>query len=473
MLGVGSGLDLGTILDKLESTEKAALTSITQQQQSWTAKLSGYGQLKSSLEQFQTLNTKLTDPALFKATEATSSSSAITATTNDDAQAGQYSVSVSQLAQAQTLTSGVASDTAAVQGDSAVGSRTVTITLADGSHKDIKLSSDQTSLAGMQDAINDADAGVTASVVKVADGSYRLSLTASETGTTNAISSVSVDGDDKLQQFIGFSADGGGLTESVKAQNAKLTVNNIDVESASNSVTDAVPGVTLDLNAVTSGNQTVTVATNTDSAEQAISDWVDAYNSLADTSTELTKFTSDDASDTDSTTSSTDDGTTGPLIGDATVRNVQRQLQNALNGNSGSDQLQSLSQVGITTDPLTGKLKLDKDALHTAIEESPQDVSDLFAGDGKATGTATAVASQLTNALSENGSLGSAQSSASSRLSTLQERYSEQSQRITNTVERYKKQFTQLDSVISKLNNTSSFLTQQFSTASESSTEKS
>ncbi|MCX8957661.1 flagellar filament capping protein FliD [Erwinia psidii] len=469
MLGVGSGLDLSGMLDKLESTEKAALTPITQQQQSWTAKISGYGQLKSSLEQFQTANAKLTDSALFQATTATSSSSAISATTTEDAQAGQYSVSVSQLAQAQTLTSGIASDTKSQQGDSTVDSRTLTVKLANGSHKDIKLTAAQTSLSGLQDAINGADAGVTASVVKVADGSYRLSLTASETGTANAISSVSVAGDDKLENVIGYSSDGGGLTESVAAQNAKLTVNDIEVESGSNTVSDALAGVTLDLNAVTSGNQTVTVATDTDGAEQAVSDWVDSYNALVDTSTALTKFTSDDADTTDSTQSSSDDGSTGPLIGDATVRSVQRQLQSALNGNSGSDKLQSLAQVGITTDPQTGKLKLDKDALHTAIADSAQDVSDLFAGDGKTTGTATGMASQLTSALSENGSLGNAESSANSRLSSLQERYSEQSQRISNTMERYKKQFTQLDSVISQLNSTSSFLTQQFSSSTQSS----
>ncbi|WP_261641250.1 flagellar filament capping protein FliD [Erwinia mallotivora] len=470
MLGVGSGLDLSGMLDKLEETEKAALTPVTQQQQSWTAKLSGYGQLKSSLETFQTANQKLTDPTLFNATKADSSSSAISATTTAGAQEGKYSVSVSQLAQSQTLTSGIAKDTDAKLGDSGVDSRTLTIALADGSHKDIKLSSDQTSLSGMQDAINHADAGVTASVVKVADGSYRLSLTASETGTSHAITSVSADGDDKLEKFIGFSAGGGGLSESVKAQNAKLSVNNIDVESSSNSVSDALPGVTLDLNAVTSGSQTVTVSTDTDSAEQAVSDWVDAYNAQVDTSASLTKSAAADASDSDTTQSSSEDGSNGPLVGDGTVRTIQRQLQNALTDSSGSDSLQSLIQVGITTDPMTGKLKLDKDALHTAITESPEDVSNLFAGNGKSTGTATSIATQLTSALSENGSLGNAQSAASSRLSTLQQRYSEQSQRIDNTLERYKKQFTQLDSVISQLNSTSSFLTQQFSATQSEST---
>lgn len=103
-LGVGSGLDLSSILDSLEAAEKSTLTPISKQQSSYTAKLSAYGTLKSALESFQTANTALNKADLFTATSTTSSSSAFSATTTGSAIAGKYTISVSQLAQAQTLT---------------------------------------------------------------------------------------------------------------------------------------------------------------------------------------------------------------------------------------------------------------------------------------------------------------------------------------------------------------------------------
>ena len=80
-LGVGSGLDLSSILDSLEAAEKSTLTPISKQQSSYTAKLSAYGTLKSALESFQTANTALNKADLFTATSTTSSSSAFSATT--------------------------------------------------------------------------------------------------------------------------------------------------------------------------------------------------------------------------------------------------------------------------------------------------------------------------------------------------------------------------------------------------------
>ncbi len=93
-LGIGSGLDLASILDSLQTSEKAALTPISTQQSSYTAKLSAYGTLKSALTTFQTANTTLNNADLFSSTKTTSSSSAFSATTAAGAVAGKYTVSV-------------------------------------------------------------------------------------------------------------------------------------------------------------------------------------------------------------------------------------------------------------------------------------------------------------------------------------------------------------------------------------------
>ncbi|MDU7869533.1 MAG: flagellar filament capping protein FliD, partial [Pantoea sp.] len=325
-LGVGSGLPLSTMLDSLETAEKSALTPISNQQSAYTAKLSAYATLKSSLSTFQTANTKLNSADLFTATTATSTSSAFSATTSGSTVAGKYAINVTQLAQAQTLTSAVQSSNTDALGDSSVTSRSIAITLKDGTSKSITLSSDQTSLTGMRDAINGANAGITASIIKVSDGSFRLSMTANKTGSDNAVTSIAVTGDATLQGIVGYDAPASSnvLTQSVAAQNAKLTVNNVAIENSSNQISDALEGITLNLSDTTTGNQTLTITKDTSKASSAISSWVDAYNSLLDQFNTLTKYTKVDAG------ADSQDSSNGTLLGDSTLRTIQTQLKGML-----------------------------------------------------------------------------------------------------------------------------------------------
>ena len=102
-LGVGSNLPLDTLLANLTTAEKGRLTPITAQQSSYSSKLTAYGTLKSAIEKFQTANTALNDASLFKSSTATSSSADLLVTTGAGAAAGKYTISVTQLAQAQSL----------------------------------------------------------------------------------------------------------------------------------------------------------------------------------------------------------------------------------------------------------------------------------------------------------------------------------------------------------------------------------
>lgn len=464
-LGVGSGLDLSSILDSMQTAEKAALTPISNQQSSYTAKLSAYATLKSALTTFQTANTTLNNASLFTATTATSSSSAFSATTSGSTVAGKYSISVSQLAQAQTLTSSVQSSNTTALGDSSASSRTLSIALADGSSKDITLTSDQTSLTGMRDAINGASAGVTASIIKVSDGSYRLSITSNETGSDNAVSSIKVTGDDTLQGIVGYdaSASSNAMTESVTAQNAKLTVNNVAIESSSNTISDALEGITLNLSDVTSGKQTLTIATDTSKASNALTSWVSAYNTLQDSFASLTKYTAVDAG------ADAQDSSNGALLGDSTLRTIQSQLKSMLTNAASSSTFKTLAQIGVTSDPTTGKLEVDSDKLNTSLSSNLSGVKEMIIGDGKTTGIATTVASSLTSWLSSTGIVQSATDGVSKTLNDLTTQYNKVNDRINDTIARLKTQFTQLDVVMSSLNQTSSYLTQQFDTSNSSS----
>ncbi|RKQ38286.1 flagellar filament capping protein FliD [Enterobacter sp. R1(2018)] len=463
-LGVGSGLDLSSILDSLEAAEKSTLKPISTQQTSFTAKLSAYGTLKSALETFQTANTALNKADLFTATSTTSSSTAFSATTSGSAVAGKYTISVSQLAQAQTLTTKntqADSKTAIATGDSV-------LTIQQGGDKKpvtIDISAANSSLTGIRDAINNAKAGVSASIINVGNGQYRLSVTSDDTGSDNAMSlSFSEDSDSALQAFMGYNGTstdaGNGMEESVTAQNAKLKVNNVDIENSSNTISDALEDITLKLNDVTTGNQTLTITKDTSQAESAIKSWVDAYNSLQDTFSSLTKYTAVDAG------ADSQDSNNGALLGDTTLRTIQTQLKSLLTNTSGSASFKTLAQIGITSDPSTGKLELDTDKLETALKKDASGVKDMIVGDGKATGITTVIGKNLTSWLSTTGIIQAAKDGVSKTLNNLTQQYNAASDRIDTLVARYKEQFTQLDVLMNSLNSTSSYLTQQFESTS-------
>lgn len=463
-LGIGSGLDLASILDSLQTSEKAALTPISTQQSSYTAKLSAYGTLKSALTTFQTANTALNNADLFSSTKTTSSSSAFSATTAAGAVAGKYTVSVSQLAAAQTLTSAVqTSNTTAL----ATTDSTLTFQNAKGDAAvSVSIPAGSSSLTGIRDAINKSAAGVTASIIKTGDGSYRLSMTSKDTGTDNAVT-IGVTGDSAIQSMLSYDGTASSnMTQSVAAKNAELTVNNVAIENSSNTISDALEGITLNLSDVTTGNQTLTITSDTSKASSAISSWVDAYNTLQDSFASLTKYTSVDVG------TSAQDTSNGALLGDSTLRTIQSQLKSMLTNAQSSSTYKSLAQIGVTTDPTSGSLEIDDDKLSTALTSDPDGVKAMIIGDGKTNGIATTIATNITSWLSSTGIVQAATDGVSKTLNNLTTQYNAASTRIDATIARYKTQFTALDVMMSKLNSTSSYLTSQFETSSSSSSTK-
>ena len=460
-LGIGSGLDLSSILDSLQAAQKATLTPISKQQSSYTAKLSGYGTLKSALVSFQTANTALNKADLFTATSTASSSTAFSATTTGNAVAGKYTINVTQLAQSQTLTTKNTqpdSKTAIATGDSV-------LTIQQGGGKEpvtINVSAANSSLGGIRDAINNSKSGVSASIINVGNGQYRLSVTSDDTGSDNAMK-LSVSGDSALQSFMGYNGTStdaaNGMEESVSAQDAELTVNNIKITNSSNNISDALEDITLNLKDVTTGNQTLTITKDTSKAESAVKAWVDAYNSLQDTFSSLTKYTAVDSG-------ATQDSGNGALLGDSTLRTIQTQLKGLLNNPQSSSSFKTLAQIGVTSDPSTGKLELDNDKLSAALKKDASGVKEMIVGDGKASGITTVIGNNVTSWLSSTGIIKAATDGVSKTLNNLTAQYNKASERIDSEMARYKAQFTQLDVMMSSLNSTSSYLTQQFDTSS-------
>ena len=468
-LGVGSNLDLNTLLDNLKTAEQAPLVAMQQQQVSYTSKLSAYGQLSNALGTLQTASAALANASLFQGVKATSSAAdVLSASAQSTAQAGTYAVNVTQLAQAQSLAgAGQASTT------SAIGGGEVTIefgTLAGGVLDPVSgkyttpatFSADPTrtatpltiaagsTLADIRDAINaSADLGVTASIVN--DGSAtpnRLVLTSKLSGEASSMH-ITVAGDAALQSLLAHDPAGAPaqqMQQTAVAQNARLSVNGIAVTSATNSVTDAVPGVTM--NVAKLGASTLSVQADTASVQSAVSAFVSAYNNLQGLASKLTAF---DASSK----------TGAVLLGDSTLRNIQVGLRSALTGvqaDNGSG-LTMLSQIGVSFQK-DGTLAIDSTKLTAALGSKMSGVANLFAGGVGGFGSRLSV---LTSSYTDtNGALTAATKGINTTLDSLSKQYTATSDRIDATIARYKTQFTQLDLLMSQMNSTSSYLTQQF-----------
>ncbi|PUB36306.1 flagellar hook-associated protein 2 [Pseudomonas sp. GV105] len=446
-LGVGSGLDLDSILTSLEeSKETSLLTPITNQETSVNAEISAYGTLTSALTKLQTAAEALADSSLYESLTTSLSGTGVTAATTSKAEAGTYKLEVTQLAQAQSLsTNGVASKT------TALGTGTLTLQVGTADAVSITLDSSNNTLEGIRTAINASGAGVTASIVN--DGSdtpYRLVLTSDSTGTESAmtVTYTSTDSTDEASSLFGYDGSSGNMTQTVKALDAELTLNGISITSQSNTVEDAVQGVTLNLSA-TGSSQTLTISQDTDTIYDAISAFVTAYNSYVSSVDTLTAYNADS-------------DTAGELLGDSTTRRISTELSSDLYTAIGSGTFSYLSQLGISLE-VDGTLLVDEDTLISAITDNIDAVSEFFIGTDGTSGFIGQMTDDLDNYLDEDSGLIVARTdSLESKLVQLEERYVEKQALIDSEMARWTDEFTQLDTLISSLNSTSDYLTTQF-----------
>ena len=277
-------------------------------------------------------------------TKVTSTNTAFSAKLAANAAAGSYSVEVSDLAAAQSLLSTSAPSKDTDLGDSALASRTITITQS-GREKPmtVTLTQDKTSLADIRDAINQQQGSVTASIIKSDDNTYYLSLTSRDTGTANEMK-VTTD-DSSLAQYISYdkASSTNAMTQQVAAADAQLKVNGVTITRSSNTITDAPEGVTLTLTKTNIGNpETLTVEKDNQPMIDAVQAYVDAYNSLQTTITNQTKYTAVDQG------SGTQDSSNGDLLGDGTLRNIQTQVRSMLSTSQSGGDYSLLSQIGVT-----------------------------------------------------------------------------------------------------------------------------
>jgi len=390
---MATGLDINSIVSQLMAAERQPLAKFSAQEAGQQARLSAYGSVKSAVSGFQTALNGLNSAARFQSLTATpSDKSFFTASATSIAVAGTYSIEVSALAQAQQLVAaGQTSSTAAI-GSGAATTLTFDFgtvsggTLEDGTYsgaafasngkgvKTVTIDASNNSLQGIRDAINAAKIGVKATLINDGSGTpFRLALAADNAGVANSMK-ISVDGEAALQSLLAHDPAGTqALNQTAAAQNASLKVNGIAVTKASNSVSDVIPGVTLNLVKTTESAQTLTVARDTSAITASINSFVKAYNDLAGTMKNLTAY--DAASQRGAI-----------LQGDATVRSLQTQLRGILGSTVAGvpGDLKTLSSIGVTFQ-LDSSLAVDSGKLNTAMNENFDEIASLFASVGRST----------------------------------------------------------------------------------------
>lgn len=390
-LGVGSGLDLSDTLSKLMEVEKVPLQRLATKQQSYQTKLSAYSMVQSALSTFESAVSGLSSISKYQKTTATSSNEDIvTISAGSRAANGTYSLKVDQLAQSQKLVANGVADRKA-----AIGSGKITIdfgeylTADDGSVsfksnssgvKTIDIEDGSNTLEGIRDAINAAGIGVTASIIN--DGSdtpYRLALTNSATGKTQAMR-ITVDGDDALSDLLTYDPGSTAVDESKQmtqtqaAQNAEFWLDGIKISKGSNSVSDAIDGVTLKL-AQADKDKTVnlTVSRDNSEAKKAVEELVKAYNDLTTTLKDMTAYNADEK-------------TASVLTGDSAVRSIQTALKGMLSQSiaGGEQGYRMLADVGVTPNK-EGLLEIDSSKLDEALEKNFDAFTAMFAEGGLST----------------------------------------------------------------------------------------
>ncbi len=384
--GIGSGLDVNSIVSQLMAVESRPLTTLASKEAKQQAQLSAFGSLKGSLSSFQSSVATLADPANFSAITANlADTSLATVTGSSKAAAGSYSMEIQSLAQSQKIKSGNYADTTTTIGS---GSLTIQFGTYNGgtftlnpskAAESITIAAGQSSLEGVRDAINEANGGISASIVNDGDGD-RLVISSNDTGLNNALKITVIDDDlnntdnaGLSQLAFDLSTDGtANLTETVVASNATLIIDGITVNKSSNTVSDAIEGVTLNLLKADIGNPTtLTIARDTASVQASIQSFVSAFNDLDNTIINLTKYDAENQR-------------ASVLTGDSTLRSIQSQLRGVFNAPllTAGGGLSTLSEIGLTFQA-DGSLSLDSSKLSDVINDTTKDISTLFTSIGK------------------------------------------------------------------------------------------
>ena len=426
--GVGSGIDIESILSQLAEVEQQPVEALEEKRADLDIELSAFGSVKSALDTFQAAVDDLGTNSDFGAFVASSSDEEVfTATASSPDLAVNTDIEVLSLATHHALSSA-----AYESSDSSVALGTFTLSSADESF-DIVVDSTNNTLTGMRDAINDAadNSKISASIINV-DGGSRLVLNAVDSGTEGKIDIIR-NADSILDDTEA------GFEEITEAADASLIVHGFETTRSSNSISDVIEGVTIELTG--SGTATLDASQDLTSLKEALDTFVTSYNSLSSTLTSL--------GDTD-------------LQGDQLPRGIDQRMRSLFFDAVEVNEVDSSSalDMGFTFDR-SGILSLDDGKYEEALTLGVGRYTDVFS---KAdTGVSSLFSDIIDEYTQAGGIIDTREEGVASRQRDIDDQIERLEYRIENTNERLRSQFTAMDLAVSSLQATSSFLTSRFS----------
>ena len=359
-----SSSDIQSLIQQASAANQLPATTLQDQEKPIEAQISALSTVQSALSDLQSALGQLSNiSALAQRSASSSASGVVTATASNTTPLGSYSLTNVQLAKAEAL---ISSGTASSGGSLGAGS--LTIQIGSSSPVTINITSGSSSLSDIATAIDQANAGVSASVLF--DGSsYHLVLTSDSTGTANAFT---VSGTGALAG-LSYHTGADDLSVVQGAANASFSLNNIAITSGSNTIKGVIAGLTLTL--AGSGSATVSVSQNTQALDSAAQGVVQALNQTLTTINQETAFTAASGG--------------GPLLGDVGVEELQQSILDSLTQQlgvgsaAGSSSFNSLSSVGfqITSG---GTVTLDNSTFQTAAQTNYAAVASLLGAVGVA-----------------------------------------------------------------------------------------
>jgi flagellar hook-associated protein 2 len=448
--GIGSGIDINSIVGALVNAEKAPKEAqLARLEKASTTKFSGLGQLKGALSDFQSAMKGLNSLTLFeKRTASSSNTAALTASATKTALPGSYSLTVERLASSSKVTTAAMDSSFAATADG-----TLSVKLgASGAAVAVDVAIGD-SLAQIRDKLNAAlkDQGISANVISnPADGQSRLVLSAKATGSGQDVFIETADAG-----LADFSID--GSTQSVgtaagylqQAADAQFSIDGLSLNSAGNSVDGVIPDVTLNLVSTTEAGKplTLTVGRDTSGVTANIKKFVEAYNKLIATTSQLTSVVQVGEGKAP---------VAAPLVGDATVRTLLSGVRNELVNPAEQGGVKVLADLGITTQK-DGTLKIDDAKLSKALSENFDAVGSFLAGSN---GLMNRVDKRIEGFIQAGGVLEQRMNGLRSTLTGIDKQRENLTRRVEQMQTRLFAQFNAMDSLVGRLNDTSARLTQ-------------
>jgi flagellar hook-associated protein 2 len=433
--GIGSNIDTQAIVASLVAAEKAPKqTQINNQTLKATTSLSSIGKIQAALDAFRgALDNMKTASSFSGLTGSSTDEKVATVTTGNGAAAGSFALVVDKLATASKISTKVFAGGASSVVNA--GAAPTTLNIKQGTNTFAVSVPAGATLQQVRDSINSqyANQGLSANIVTDASGS-RMVLTSTTTGLG---SDLTLTGDSGLET---------GTSILATPQNAQYKLDGLVMESKTNTIADAVSGVTLKLTGVsvvpsggTATPTTIAVAASGSTLKSSVKGFVDTYNALIKAANAETQVT----------TSADGTVTSGALTGDASLRSMLSAVRTELNAMSGTGQLKALSQFGVQTDQKTGLLSINDKLFDAAALTNAADINGIFAGD---TGLLARMKSATDSfALSKTGVFAARSASLSESLTDLKKQQETLDSRMASLQTSLSAKYTAMDSLVARL----------------------